>query len=376
MAVENITLNLIPTGDTPSIHAAQYDVERPFTITLKEGADDFTPTDYDIELQVRKVDNNIVTAIPISTSGNVVTFNTTEQMTACSGTNLAELQLSKDDQTIATLHFYLVVQRDVLAGGLTSQSEIYDLEEQIAAIVPEVIGDEYYTAEEVDEKIAEIPTFDPTNYYTKSQLYTQTETNGLLSQKVSTSALSTVAFTGSYNNLIDTPNIPDVSDYYTKSETYSQNEVNTLLGTKADTSSLSTVATTGDYDDLLNKPTIPTNAELLPIESGSATNTKDYIDTGLSGKADTSDLATKQNANVMNIVKTYSTGSSIDALQDIISEFGKVSMMFAFSVAGVGQYFGMLTFYNDNLGGGYFLNQGGRLWSIVYSAGTITLSEK
>ena len=32
---------------------------------------------------------------------------------------------------------------------------------------------------------------------------------------------------------------------------------------------------------------IPTNAELLPIQSGSATNTKDYIESGLSGKADT-----------------------------------------------------------------------------------------
>lgn len=291
MAVENITLNLIPTGDTPSIHAAQYDVERPFTVTLKEGADDFTPTDYDIELQVRKVDNNIVTAIPTSTSGNVVTFNTTQQMTACSGTNLAELQLSKDDQTIATLHFYLVVQRDVLAGGLTSQSEIYDLEEQIAAIVPEVIGDEYYTAEEVDEKIAEIPTFDPANYYTKSQLYTKTETNGFLAQKANTSSLATVATSGSYNDLTNKPTIPDVSNYYTKSETYNQTEVNNLLSTKADTSSLSTVATTGDYDDLLNKPTIPTNAEQLPIESGSATNTKDYID----GKvATTSGTATAQ----------------------------------------------------------------------------------
>ena len=316
MAVENITLNLIPTGDTPSIHAAQYDVERPFTVTLKEGADDFTPTGYDIELQVRKVDNNIVTAIPTSTSGNVVTFNTTEQMTACSGTNLAELQLSKDDQTIATLHFYLVVQRDVLAGGLTSQSEIYDLEEQIAAIVPEVIGDEYYTAEEVDEKISEIPTFDPTNYYTKSQLYTKTETNGFLAQKANTSSLATVATSGSYNDLLNKPTIPDVSNYYTKSETYNQTEVNNLLSAKADASSLSTVATTGDYDDLLNKPTIPaaqvqsdwsqadntqvdyiknkptipTNAELLPIESGSATNTKDYIDSGLSGKADKTEL--------------------------------------------------------------------------------------
>lgn len=318
MAVENITLNLIPTGDTPSIHAAQFDVDRPFTVTLKEGEDDFTPTGYDIELQVRKVDNNIVTAIPTSTSGNIVTFNTTEQMTACSGTNLAELQLTKDSQTFATLHFYLVVQRDVLAGGLTSQSEIYDLEDQIAAIVPEVIGDEYYTAEEVDEKIAEIPTFDPSNYYDKTQLYTKTETNGLLSQKANISSLATVATSGSYNDLINKPTIPDVSNYYTKSETYNQTEVNNLLSTKADTSSLSTVATTGDYDDLLNKPTIPAaqvqsdwsqadntkvdyiknkptipaNAEQLPIESGSSTNTKDYIDTALSGKADTSSLST------------------------------------------------------------------------------------
>lgn len=304
MAYEVITLNLIPSGEVPVIHAAQYDVNRPLMFALKLGTDDFNPSGYDLELQIRKVDNNIVTAAPASVTSNVVTFNSTEQMTACSGTNLGEIQITKDDLDIATLHFYLVVQRDVLAGGLTSQSEIHDLEDQIAVLVPEVIGDEYYTAEQVDEKIAEIPTFDPDDYYDKTQLYTKTETNGLLAQKANTSSLATVAFTGSYNNLVDTPNIPDVSDYYTKSETYSQNEVNTLLSAKADTSSLSAVATSGDYDDLINtptipaaqvqsdwsqadntkvdyiknKPTIPTNAELLPIESGSVTNTKDYID--------------------------------------------------------------------------------------------------
>lgn len=278
MALEKITLNLIPTGETPTIHAAQFDKERAFQIELKEGEDDFSPTGYDIELQVRKVDNNIVTAVPSQVSGNIVTFLTTEQMTACSGTNLAELQISKNNMSIATLHFYLVVQRDALAGGLSSQSEIYDLEEQIAAIVPEVIGDEYYTADQVDEKIAEIPTFDPSNYYDKTQLYTKTETNGLLSQKANTSSLSTVAFTGSYDDLVDHPVIPDVSDYYTKSETYSQSEVNTLLSTKADTSSLSTVATSGNYNDLSDKPTIPGNATELPISSSDSTNTKDYID--------------------------------------------------------------------------------------------------
>ena len=298
MALEKITLNLIPTGETPTIHAAQFDKERAFQIELKEGEDDFSPTGYDIELQVRKVDNNIVTAVPSQVSSNIVTFLTTEQMTACSGTNLAELQISKNNMSIATLHFYLVVQRDVLAGGLSSQSEIYDLEEQIAAIVPEVIGDEYYTAEEVDEKIAEIPTFDPTNYYTKSQLYTKTETNGFLAQKANTSSLATVATSGSYNDLLNKPTIPDVSNYYTKNETYNQSEVNTLLSTKADTSSLSQVATSGSYYDLSDKPTIPTNAELLPIESGSFTNTKTYIDSKTIGSYSQTNLTPQTSVTI------------------------------------------------------------------------------
>ena len=323
MAFESIKLNLIPDGEKPVFHAAQFDIGRPIIIEMYIGEDAYTiPNDIEIELQVRKVDNNIVTAAPDTVDGNTITFLTTEQMTACSGTNLCEIQFTVGDQTIATLHFYLVVQRDVLAGGLTSQSEIYDLEEQIAEIVPSVIGDEYYTAEQVDEKIAEIPTFDPTNYYTKTQLYTKTETNGLLAQKANTSSLATVATSGSYNDLTNKPTIPDVSNYYTKSETYNQTEVNNLLSTKADTSSLSTVATTGDYDDLintptipaaqvnadwdavsgvaeiLNKPTIPTNAELLPISSGSATNTKDYIDNKVVGTYSQTNLAPQSGVTI------------------------------------------------------------------------------
>ena len=276
MAYEVITLNLIPSGDIPVIHAAQYDVDRPLKFALKLGEDDFNPSGHTLELQIRKVDNNIVTAAPDDVTGNVVTFNSTQQMCACSGTNLGEIQISKDDLDIATLHFYLVVQRDVLAGGLTSQSEIHDLADQIAEIVPEVIGDEYYTAAEVDEKIAEIPTFDPSNYYDKTQLYTKTETNGLLSQKANTSSLANVAFSGSYTDLNNTPDIPDVSDYYTKEQTYSQGEVNTLLGQKADTSSLAAVATSGDYDDLTNKPTIP--AAQVQSDWNQSDNTQvDYI---------------------------------------------------------------------------------------------------
>lgn len=45
------------------------------------------------------------------------------------------------------------------------------------------------------------------------------------------------------------------------------------------------------------------NASQMPIESGIATNTKDYIDTGLSGKADTSTTYTK--TEVDNLVPKY-----------------------------------------------------------------------
>lgn len=335
MAWEYIELNICPTGDKPVFHAAQYDIGRPIIIKLKNGEDDFTPTDLDIELQVRKVDNNVVTAVPDSVDGNVVTFLTTEQMTACSGTNLCEVQLTTGDNTMATLHFYLVVQRDALQGGLSSQSEIHDLEDQIAALVPEVIGDKYYTADEVDEKIAEIPTFDPSNYYDKTQLYTKTETNGLLAQKANTSALATVAFTGSYDDLVDHPVIPDVSDYYTKEETYSQNEVNTLLGAKADTSSLAAVATSGDYDDLTNKPTIPAaqvnsdwnassgvaqilnkptvyqNAAALPISANDSTDTKTYIDTGLA---------------IIGAITTGTISGSVSCPNETITEIGSITL--------------------------------------------------
>ena len=107
MAYEVITLNLIPSGEVPVIHAAQYDVNRPLMFALKLGTDDFDPSTYTLELQIRKVDNNIVTAVPASILNNVVTFNSTEQMCACSGTNLGEIQITKDTLDIATLHFYL-----------------------------------------------------------------------------------------------------------------------------------------------------------------------------------------------------------------------------------------------------------------------------
>lgn len=88
-------------------------------------------------------------------------------------------------------------------------------------------------------------------------------------------------------------------------------------------------------------------------------------------------LGNKQNANVLNIVKTFTSGTSTDAINSLITEYGKTNMMFAFNVSGVGYFFGVLSFFNDNLGSGYLiLSATNRFWVVVYSNGTITLTEK
>jgi hypothetical protein len=116
--------------------------------------------------------------------------------------------------------------------------------------------------------------------------------------------LAMVAYSGSYEDLHDTPTIPDPvtvdSALSSTSTNPVQNKViNTALAGKAaashthvagDVSGLATVATSGSYNDLSNKPTIPvvpTNVSAFTNDAGYLTQHQD-----ISGKANTADLAT------------------------------------------------------------------------------------
>lgn len=72
--------------------------------------------------------------------------------------------------------------------------------------------------------------------------------------------LSTVATSGSYNDLTNKPTIPSTTGL--ASETY----VNNAVAGKVDASTLAAVATSGSYNDLTNKPTIPSIAGLATEE--------------------------------------------------------------------------------------------------------------
>ena len=239
MAFERIELNICPAGDMPVFHCSQYDVGRPIIIDLKNGDDAFTPTaGTTFELHCRKVDDNIVTLDTYEVDGNTLTFTSTEQLCACPGDNLCEVAIYLDELCMGTLNFMLHVEPDPLAGGLESETQIYNLTEQVEAITEQVIGDNYYDKTEVDDlldtKADKATTYTKTEVDTalnlkadKSTTYTKTETNNLLAGKA------------------------DASDTYTKTQ------VDDALALKANSADLATVATTGDYDDLLNKPTIP-----------------------------------------------------------------------------------------------------------------------
>ena len=136
--MEQIKLNLIPSGVMPVCHASQYDDKRQIRLNLFNGSQAFTvdTAHMTFELQVRKPDDTIVTAAVTGVDTKTyIDIELSTQMTAVFGDCLCQLQIknSNDSSTIGTMNFILQVEQDVLANGDPSQSEIHDLAAQIDA---------------------------------------------------------------------------------------------------------------------------------------------------------------------------------------------------------------------------------------------------
>lgn len=134
--MERIKLNLIPSGVAPVVHVSQYDDGRTFAIDLFEGDNAYTLDGTEVlTVNVRKPDGHLVTESVTNTSDSYVTVDTTEQMTACHGTNLVNLKIEKGSITIASLNFLMNVERDPLENGDPSESFVDNLNTQIANAV-------------------------------------------------------------------------------------------------------------------------------------------------------------------------------------------------------------------------------------------------
>lgn len=142
--MEQIRLNIVPQGVPPVCHVSQYDAGRVVRLILMDGLQGYVISDETFVLNVRKPDDTVVTVAVAGVSGDsFVDFVTTEQMAAVAGENICELKITKDDTVIGSLNFRMKVERDPLAGGIESQSEIHNLHTQVAAMVSEEVADQY-----------------------------------------------------------------------------------------------------------------------------------------------------------------------------------------------------------------------------------------
>lgn len=139
--MEQINVNLIPSGLPPVCHASQYDKGRVIKCNLFEGNTPYSIANGDnITLNARKPDGTIIeglSPLAIQTGVSYVYITTTEQLCACVGDTLCELRI-ENSADIGTLNFILRVEADVLADGIPSQSVIKDLNQMVEDAVEDL----------------------------------------------------------------------------------------------------------------------------------------------------------------------------------------------------------------------------------------------
>lgn len=401
--MEAIKLNLIPNGTNPVAHASQYDEGRSFRFDLFEGAAVYTLDGTEVlECDIKKPDGNIVTVAVTNTSDSYIVVETTLQMCACAGSSFGEIKITKDAKIIGTLNFILAVERSPLEGGIESDSGIHNLQEQIGEAVAE-----QYSGENV--------IFDstPTAGHGVGFAVTSEGLKTELDKKADTDDLAPVATSGDYNDLDNLPtipeNLPDLGDVEITTPTAGQiieyddndgkwkNVANpastTNFGAPYDENTTYNVPSLVIYNNLLYKlndgedgttgPWDPTKwtqtsvaelAQLIGSLSSLTTTNKDSL-----VEAVNEVVSTKQDTAILHIKKDFDNTYTIQTcISAIITEYGKKTMAFGFVLMGSGWYEGMLSFYDDNQGGGYLIMNGGtpRLWAVSYQNGNVYISEK
>ena len=345
--METLNLNKIPSGSNPVVHCSQYDVGRVFRFNLFEGSEvvtlDGTET---IECNVRKLDGTIVTVAVTNTSDSYVDVVTTEQMTAVHGSNYGEIVFKKGSDVIGTVNFILQVEKSPLEGGITSDSSIYNLETQIMDIVSvqydsaNVIFDNegtsghgipYTVTSEgiktmVDDAIALIPE----------------ELNDLSDVTTTTPASGeTLVWDGSkWVNGTPTLDVGDLADTDINNPTNGEILVYNNGSWENQANPASTTNFAPDYDDTATYNTndkviyqgllyvcledsvtgawdstkwqqisvADFTADLLPIESGSSTNTKEFIDSVVESGSNANGYYVKYKDGTMICTKVQTRG--------------------------------------------------------------------
>ena len=208
MSYQITKVDLIPNGEIVTCNVSQFDNGRVLPFEIYENGEVYNiPSGITVELHCRKPDGNIVTLPSDSINDNIVNFISTTQLTACYGKNVCEIALyGPDEYLIGSANFILDVEKSPTLGGITSTSEIHNLEEQIEEITTEIIGEDYYNKSEVNDLLS-----DKAN---AADVYTKSQVDSALDLKANAADVYTKSQVDSVLDLK-----ANVADVYTKAET-------------------------------------------------------------------------------------------------------------------------------------------------------------
>lgn len=159
----------------------------------------------------------------------------------------------------------------------------------------------------VSDTIAYVSVPTKTSELTNDSGFINNNVNNLINY-TKTNDFSAVAFSGNYNDLMNTPTIPTKTSNLTNDSGFITNTVNNLTNYTL-TSNLSTVATSGNYNDLSNLPSIPTQTSELNNDSGFITDSTQSLEY-YTLTASLSDVATSGNYNDLVNKPTIPTSTS------------------------------------------------------------------
>lgn len=141
--MQQINLNLVPSGVPPVVYASQYDVGRTFRINLFDGNDAYTvPDGAVITLIGTKTDMHSFAYSSedddpkVKVDGSAITVTTTEQMCAMPGTTLCEISVRKSTTLIiGSLNFILQVEKAIVPeDGFLNASDLNAFEEMSSKV--------------------------------------------------------------------------------------------------------------------------------------------------------------------------------------------------------------------------------------------------
>lgn len=152
--METIKVDLIPGKVAPVCYASQFDAGRQIKIELLSNGQPHTLAGTEtVTLNERKMDGCVVTAELTNNGGTFVILETTEQMTAVAGACLCELQIEEGDVKIGTANFLMFIEDSPLNNGVTSDSQIHNLQTQVNADVAIALAEQYDSANVVFDTV-------------------------------------------------------------------------------------------------------------------------------------------------------------------------------------------------------------------------------